>query len=220
MNQKLFRPAIAALGLAALAASVVACGGDDGENEPLQTAGSSSTVAASASPGATGSATASGSASPGATASAPAATADAEVQKVDACEFVTKAEAEALTGVTLNEGTPITQQNGTDPEVTIAVCTYIGVDGASDALLVYLRMGGNRDEMLGQYEAVLAQATDHVVVDGVGERAFWWPREAQLNGVAGDTWFVLKLVPTPEGDEAPAGAVELGQALATRLQER
>jgi hypothetical protein len=223
MNVNLIRPAAAALCAIGLAAGL-ACGGDDSDEEQLQTAEAtaptapgSSPTGTSASPSASASASASPSAQPGTT---PAAGPTSEAAKLDACEFVTKEEAEALAGVTFNEGSPITQQQGESGEVTIALCTYVGSESSTNALLVYLRLGGDRDEMLEQYDTVAAQAPDREDLDDVGEQAFWWAKEAQLNAVQEDTWLVLKLAPTPEGSDPPAGMVELAQKVFGRLDER
>ncbi|OAI41189.1 hypothetical protein AYO38_04355 [bacterium SCGC AG-212-C10] len=196
------------LALAVIPASAaMACGGDGGSDETAVTADSSvdETPTSGQPPTVAGTAT-NTPVPPTATNTVPPAlaTGTAVAGKFDACDLIPASEANALASASFGAPRNITQLSNEDPSITISSCTYT----ASPAAVQLVLQSGNAEKVGLGYDSALRAAKSPANVSGVGDKAFWWPEEGQFNILKGDAWLIIKVVPTPGGDSAPAALVE------------
>jgi len=151
--------ALGVLSFAALSGLILlaACGGDDGES--TATPGGTRTPAATAA--ATGTRTAAATSSPRAT-QAGTATPQASTGEIDPCALVTKAEAEAIVGESLDE-----------PVVTITEllvgCLYSTPD--FDSVNVDVLIYDDEDQAESGFQLAI-DINDYPEVEGIGDRAY------------------------------------------------
>lgn len=189
---------------------VAACGTGDSEGSPSPAEPDRTTNSAQAagSPG-------TGTASATIRADGTPVSSPTPAQKTDLCGYLPKSFADAIfPGATLQPGRATGLQvmdDGSD----LGTCTYQAADGRQAVTLV-IRWTDPARAKAG-YLAARAQAVSPVDVPGLGEQAFWWPNEGQLNAVAGGNWVILRLVDRDGGSRAqpPAPAVAaMGEVLA------
>jgi hypothetical protein len=170
-----------ALVLATVAAAVAACGGGGGSTK------TSTHAPASASPS---------SAAPSTAATAAATTGTGHVQ---ACDLITKPEAETLLGGAA-EG-PITSKQNT-PVGTVTGCVYRIVKAGSISYVNTIILATQGGSSLYQSQ-VLAKDKDFVQVAGIADRADFDPTSGLLAVLKGQTIFSVQVVKAnhPQGKD-------------------
>ncbi len=160
MRSKSASPLVWSLVLAGLTLGLAACGSK--ENEPQGSDSKSKPEA-----------------------SQPAAPAAAAQAKINAAEFFTKADAEAVLGSPVSD--PTVQGDG----VTSSNCTYIATNFSGIGL--YVR-GGTTPATFDQAQAASKSISDvdPVPIAGVGEKAYWAAGKLnQLNVLKGQYWLII-----------------------------
>jgi hypothetical protein len=148
MRLKVIAPVVRSLLLGVLMIGLAAC--DSKENEPVASALSSTSEA-----------------SQPAAPVAPAAPAPAQAQaKINAAEFFTKADAEAVLGKTVNE--PTLQGDG----ATMSNVSYVAADFSGVSL--YVRPGASAKTFEeAQAHSKSISGADPMPVEGLGDKAYW-----------------------------------------------
>ena len=169
---------------AGLAAVLTACGGSE---SPTVEQGSDTTTPASVSTAPAAVVTTV------ATATAPAATGTA------ACKYVTTAQAAALAGSPVKAGV---NRSLATPPVTFDYCDYIFDPGNAPGVLVAVAdLGGNAAALFAQFKASKASESDHQVVSGVGDEAFFSGQNLNVRkGNKGLILFVGRNTGFPRGE--------------------
>lgn len=137
-------------------------------------------------------------------------------QVVEACEVLTKADAEAVLGEV--EDLPAKGEGSETADLVVTSCHYLaagggGADGVGAGLVVRsaLTEAGAEDNR-SVFEDLPDGAQE---VEGYGDRAFWSPEFGQFHVLADDTWFLLT-----HGPLNPRGAtLEDAKRLADQIDD-
>lgn len=125
-------------------------------------------------------------------------------KKYDSCVLFTKADAEAVLGMKVNE--PLHSGAATEDQATIvSSCSYatngeLPTDVKVASMLI--RKAADSVEAMRVYDEARAQSkglsgVDPVDVQGLGDRAYWAGGSlTQLNVLKGDAWFIVNIQDT------------------------
>ncbi|MEI7512264.1 MAG: hypothetical protein WCK01_02270 [Candidatus Uhrbacteria bacterium] len=147
--------------------------------------------------------------------------------KYDACQLVSKADAESILGGTVKDPLRNVSQTA-DGKTTVSDCTYSQPAAASADIKsigtagLLVRKAASQAEASQVFADAMAQSKNlssvaPVKISGVGDQAYWAGGTlTQMNVLKGDAWYIIN-VRVPNGNEQ-AKALELAKLVMGKIK--